>query len=92
MTVYYVLVCTCIHLLVLYVRTCLCLPAIASQCYFTFIRRYTSGDVAKDDIPVKVDGKKPAVKEQTSDLTDKPFVTVVELYNMLQKQPEEVCH
>ena len=57
----------------------------------SFIRRYTSGDVTKDDIPVKVDKKKPAVKEQNSDLTDKPFINVVELYDMLQKQPEEVC-
>ena len=33
-------VCTCIHLFVLYVHMCLCLPAIATQCYVFYVHTY----------------------------------------------------
>ena len=58
-------------------------------CFLQFCR-YKHGDKPENDIAVKPDAKKDTVKEESLDTLESPFINAVELYELLQKSPNQV--
>lgn len=62
----------------------------AEQLSESLSHRYKHGDKPEDDIAVKPDAKKDTVKEESLDTLESPFINAVELYELLQKSPNQV--